>query len=302
MLDYLDRLDPNGPRPPLKPLPGGEVIIKTNTDCVLLYTDDDEWIPLPSREQINTGAVPPVTFENSSQHEIHGKLFEAIVDVNTTYFDDIGIMSVPIDVEFDGDPVAMTPGETGNNTTVIDPFIDTGNGTFQFLLDINKPAGEYELIVHFAGHPLQGDMTYLPLTYTAVVYVNHPTLIDVDVTPDSVTVGNAITISGSVADDTDRPITSVGLQVRFDNVLLGPTSDGFYLDDVRVTGADFFDNFEDEEAAEWNTYTAPGRGVANQWMRGSPSGSVGPIPPTRAPTSTGPTWNATTTAVHGRSS
>jgi hypothetical protein len=280
MLDYLDKLDPNGPRPPLKPLPGGEISVITNTACVLLYlNDEDEWQPLPDRDDINSGAVEPVTFENASQHEVHGKLFEAIVEDNTTYYDDIGIPSVDIEVEFDGNPVAMTPGNTGNNTTVIDPFIDTGNGTFQFLLDINKDAGEYELIVHFAGWPQTGQKVYMELTYRAVIYVNHPTLIDVDVTPESVTVGNPITISGSVADDTGRQITSVGLQVRFDNVLLGPTSDGFYLDDVRVTGADFFDNFEDEEADEWNTYTAPGRGVANQWMRGSPGGSVGPIAP-----------------------
>jgi len=281
MLDYLEALG-EGPRPPLEQLPGGdkEVVVLTQTDCVLLYMNkDDEWIPLPSRDDMTSGEVDPVTFENASQHEIHGKLFEAIVEDNTTYYDDIGIPRVPIEVEFDGVPVAMTPGETGNNTTVIDPFIDTGNGTFQFLLDINKPAGEYELIVHFAGWPRTGQQVYNQLTYRAVVYVNHPTVIDVDVSPDSVTVGNPITISGSVADDTGRPITSVGLQVRFDNVLLGPTSDGFYLDDVRVTGADFFDNFENDEGPEWNTYTAPGRGVANQWQRGSPKGSFGPIAP-----------------------
>lgn len=279
MLTYLETLDPNGPRPPLEPLPGGEIGIKTNTNCVLLFADeDDAWTPLPSRDEIIAKVVPPVTFENGSQHEIHGKLFEAIIEENTTYFDDIGIPTVPIEVAFEGTPVAMTPAETGNNTTVIDPFIDTGNGTFQFLLDINQAAGEYELTVHFAGWPRTGEETYIPLEYTAIVYVNHPTLIDVDVNPESVTVGNAITISGSVADDTGRAITGVGLQVRFDNVLLGPTSDGFYLDDVKVTGADFFDNFEDEEAPEWNTYTAPGRGVGNQWMLGSPKGS-GPIAP-----------------------
>ncbi len=282
MLGYLDTLDPNGPRPPLPPLPGGdkEIGIQTNTDCVLLIEVNDEWVPLPTREDLTAGLVDPVTFENGTVHEIHGKLFETIVEVNTTYYDDIGIPTVPIEVAFDGAPVAMTPGDTGNNTTVIEPFINTGNGSFQFLLDINKDAGEYELIVHFAGDPpAVPDQTYKPITYRAVMYVNHPTVIGVDVTPGSVTVGQPITISGNLADDTGRTITSVGLQIRFDNVLLGLTSDGFYLDDVRVTGADFFDNFEDEEAPEWNTYTAPGRGVGNQWMRGSPGGSVGPLAP-----------------------
>ncbi len=281
MQGYLETLNPDGPRPPLPPLPGGdkEIPIVTWTDCVLLYEVDDEWLPLPSREDIIAGIVEPVTFENASVHEIHGKLFETIVDDNTTYYDDIGIDTVPIEVEFDGAPVAMTPGNTGNNTTVIEPFIDSGNGTFQFLLDVNKEAAEYEMVVHFGGWPQTGTMIYKELTYRAVIYVNHPAIINVDVTPESVTVGQPITISGNLADDTGRTISSVGLQLKFDNVLLGATSDGFYLDDVRVSGTDFFDNFEDDEAAEWNTYTAPGRGVANQWERGSPGGSFGPLAP-----------------------
>ncbi len=184
---------------------------------------------------------------------------------------------MPIEVEFDGAPVAMIPGNTGNNTTVIEPFIDSGNGTFQFLLDVNKDAGEYEMVVHFGGWPQTGLEIYKELTYRAVIYVNHPAIINVDVTPESVTVGQPITISGNLADDTGRTISSVGLQLKFDNLLLGATSDGFYLDDVRVSGTDFFDNFEDDEAAEWNTFTAPGRGVANQWERGNPG--VGPLAP-----------------------
>jgi len=285
MLGYLDTLDPDGPRPPLPPLPGGdkEIGIQTNTDCVLLIENaNEEWVPLPTREDLTAGLVNPVTFENGTVHEIHGKLFETIVEDNTTYYDDIGIASVPIDVEFHGDPVAMTPSDTGNNTTVIEPFIDTGNGSFQFLLDVNKIAGEYELIVFFAGYPAgvpPTEQTYRPITYRAVMYVNHPTEIGLDVTPGSVTVGQPITISGNMADDIGTTISGVGLQLKFDGQLLGITSDGFYLDDVRVTGANFFDNFEDEEADEWNTYTAPGRGVGNQWMRGSPGGDKGPMAP-----------------------
>ncbi|NIP37098.1 MAG: hypothetical protein GWN18_19140, partial [Thermoplasmata archaeon] len=75
MLDYLETLDPNGPRPPLQPLPGGEISVITNTDCVLLYmNDEEEWQPLPSRDEMIAGVVDPVSFENASQHEIHGKL------------------------------------------------------------------------------------------------------------------------------------------------------------------------------------------------------------------------------------
>jgi hypothetical protein len=284
MLEYLATLDPDGPRPPLPFIPPDdqEAIIVTNSDCVMLYenpSEDDEWNPLPSRDEIIAGTAIGVSFENGTQHEIHGKLFERIVGGNTTIFDDIGIASVPIQVTFDGQAVAMTSPETGNNTTIIDPFADTGNGTFQFLLDINKEAGEYELVMKFDGFPTTGQQIYKELTYKAVVYVSHPTEIEVTVSPESVTVGQPIMIEGTLRDDIQTPITSVGLQVKFDNVLLGPTSDGVYLDDVRVSGVDFHDDFEDEEAEPWNSFTAPGRGVGNQWMLGSPTGSVGPIAP-----------------------
>ena len=280
MLDYLDGLDPDGPRPPLPPLPGGDIPIQTDTQCVLLYAnDDDEWIPLPTAEDIVSGAVEPVTFENASVHEIHGKLYEKIVQDDTTYYDDIGIPNVPIDVSFDQELMPLNPGTTGNNTTIIDPFIDSGNGTFAFLLDVHREAGEYELTVDFGGWPRTGQMIYKDLTYTAKVYVNHPSQITVDVAPTSVVVGQPITISGSLTDDTKDTIPNVGLQIRFDNLLLGATSDGFYLDDVRVTGADFFDNFEDEDGPVWSTYTAPSRGIGNQWERGSPGSTVGPMTP-----------------------
>jgi hypothetical protein len=219
-----------------------------------------------------------MSFENGSQHEIHGKLFESIIEPNTTYLDDIGIPDVPIEVIFDGTPVAMT-STTGNGTSVIDPFVDYGNGTFEFLLDFNKAAGEYELVLYFDGWPPTGGQIWKELTYKAVVYVNHPSIIDAEASPDTVTVGDALTISGSIADDTGWPITHVGLQVKLDNVLLGPSSDGVYLDDVRVTGASFFDDFEDDEGSVWTSYAAPGRGIGDQWERGVPTGSVGPIAP-----------------------
>ncbi|MCK5252765.1 MAG: hypothetical protein KAQ96_07435, partial [Thermoplasmata archaeon] len=222
--------------------------------------------------------MAPVTFENGTIQEIHGKLFEGIIEENTTYFDDIGIPSVPISIEFDGTPVAQS-WLTGNGTTVIDPFIEFGNGTFQFLLDIIKPAGEYELVLIFAGWPLVGEEVWRPLTYTTIVYVNHPTIVDMDVSPDSVTVGNDIQVTGSLADDTGRPIPSVPLQIWFDDELLGPSADGVYIDDVKVEGADFSDDFESGTMNGWSIYTVPGRGVDNQWELGSPIDSVGPIAP-----------------------
>jgi len=226
VLDFLKTLG-DGPRPPLRDLPGNgedneQIIITTKTDCVMLYQnpkDDDEWLRMPSRDDITAGTVAPVTFENGTQHEIHGKLFEKIVEANTTIFDDIGIATVPIEVTFDGIPVAMPNPNTGNNTTVMEPFGDAGNGTFQFLLDINKPAGEYELTVTFRGWPTTGQKIYQELTYKAVAYVNHPTAIDFTAAPSAVKVGDPIQINGELSDDTGRPITSVGLQVRFDNVL-----------------------------------------------------------------------------------
>ncbi|MCK5252813.1 MAG: hypothetical protein KAQ96_07680, partial [Thermoplasmata archaeon] len=205
------------------------------TFAVLLYEDPmnlGEWLPLPTREDINSGKADPVSFSNGTNLEVHGKLFERQLD-NKTYLDDIGIPTVPIDVEFDGMPVALSPDDTGNTTTVIDPFVGTGNGTFEFNIDIIKSPGQYELVLYFAGWP-PGDIKYDTLTYATIVYVTHPTIITWDVSPDTVTVGYDINVSGSLADDTGMPITSVPLQIWFDEDLLGFASDGVYIDDVRV--------------------------------------------------------------------
>ena len=287
-MDYPQGLDRPGPVISTEPEPGQPLPVDearmdliVDTGAVLLYEDpsnDDVWLPLPTRDDISQGRAVPVSFENGSMHEIHGKLFGISGIPNITYLDDIGIPDMPIEIEFDGTPVSLI-GITGNGTTVIDPFIGTGNGTFQFVFDIDKPAGEYELKLIFDGTFPPELPQYDALTYRTVVYVNHPTVIDVDVTPTSVTVGDPVTVSGSLSDDTGLPITSVGLQVRLDDVLLGPTSAGVYLDDVRVTGADFFDDFEDDDGPVWSSYAVPGRGVADQWMRGSPVGSVGPLAP-----------------------
>ena len=288
MVDYLLGIDPSGPGPFSGLVPGplphsGESRLPWPLvmDAIFLYEDPstDEWSPLPTREDILDGTVAPVGFENNTEIEIHGKLFEDILEENTTYFDDIGLSNVPFEIQFDGDPITTSSESTGNNTTVLDPFLDTGNGTFMFILDILKPAGEYEIKLIFEGWPTEGQPFYMPLDYTCVVYVNHPTIIDMDLSPDPVTVGEPITITGSVSDDTGRPVTSVPLQIRFDNELIGPSSDGVYIDDVRVQGAGFFDDFEDEDAHQWKTYAVPGRGVADQWEYGSQSGSVGPIAP-----------------------
>jgi hypothetical protein len=260
------------------------VIIPTETDCVLLYQEpkkDDAWVPLPTEKDLRAGRVNPVTFENGTQHLIHGKLFEKVIDpTNWSYYDNLGIPNMTITVTFDGE---LVPGgqidRTGNDTTILDPFGETGNGTFEFILDLNKRAGEYELKVDFDGFPATGTKIYQRLDFKAIVYVNHPTSIIVDVSPDTEKVGQPIQITGSLSDDTGQPITSVGLQVKFDNVLLGPTSDGVYIDDVRVAGAGFNDNFEGDEESEWKTSVPPGTGVGNQWQWGSPGTAFGPVAP-----------------------
>jgi hypothetical protein len=286
MLEYLGSLDPQGPVFPKTPEPGeplpvddsNELLPLFPSDAIFLYLDSigDEWNPLPTREDLYSGKIAPVAFENGTQHEIHGKLFEKIIEENTTYYDDIGIPSMPIEIEFDGTPVAQT-SLTGNDTVVIDPFMGTGNGTFQFILDFNKPAGEYELSLKFDGWPPDGPYMYEPLTYRAVIYVNHPSIIDMDVTPDTSKVGDPLTISGSISDDTGRPITSIPLQVWFDLELLGPTSDGVYIDDVEVQGTKLSDDFEDGSQWTWSTYSAPDTAAGVQWESGTPVANVGPI-------------------------
>ena len=290
MSDYLTSLDPTGPRFPTTPTPGeplnaGEArsIIQSNMDVLLVYRNpknQEEWIPLPSEAEYNADHSKAVTFANGTQVEIHGRIFERIIDpavagaINASSKDNLTLR-----VTFDGDLVPGGNILTGNVTTQIEPFIEDGNGTFQFILDINKDAGQYYIEVSFAGYPTTGTMSWLPLTYKAVVFVNHPAVVKVDVTPTVQVVGQAIQVSGSLTDDTGRLITTGPMKILFDNVLLGPTSDGVYIDDVSVGGAAFTDDFESEELGDWTTSTAPGRGVGNQWERGSPGAGVGPRSP-----------------------
>jgi hypothetical protein len=289
VMEYLSHLDVPGPVFPAMSteegpsLGDGMLPIQSDpyVDAILLHEDSSGpgvWYPLPTRADLQDGSVAPVTFENGTQVEIHGKLFENALDV--TYLDDVGIADMTITISFDGTQI---PGgvidRTGNSSTRIDPFGVNGNGTFQFILDVNKPAGEYELQVYFAGWPLTGDKVYEEMTYKAIVYVNHPTIILMDDLPGSVTVGESITVSGSVADDTGRPVTNVPLNMRLDNVLIGPTSDGVYIDDVEVLGEGFSDDFEAGSTKVWTSYTVPDRGVGDQWEQGSLDAGFGPSSP-----------------------
>ena len=290
MASYLDGLDPTGPRfhgapTPGEPLDTGEarIVPISNMDVLLVYKNpknQEEWIPLPSEAELAEDPSKAVSFANGTQVEIHGRIFERIIDVeergpiNASSKDNLTLR-----VTFEGELVPGGNVLTGNVTTQIEPFLEDGNGTFQFILDINKKAGQYNIEVTFAGYPTTGTMYLLPVNYKAVIYVNHPAIVKVDVTPTVQVVGQAVQVSGSLADDTNTLITKGPMKILFDNVLLGPTSDGVYIDDVGVSGTAFTDDFESEELGDWTTSTAPGRGVGNQWERGSPGAGVGPRSP-----------------------
>ena len=280
MLDYLRGLGTSGPRPPDFPVPpepqhaDDTRLTPIFLDAIFLYNDrlTDEWLPVPTRWEIDRGLEAPVTFQNGTAHEIHGKLFERRIWENTTYFDDIGIPEVPVSIAFDGDPVSISGITTSNGTSYIEPFGENQNGTFQLLVDINRPAGEYELTLTYDGP----SPPYAGLTHKAVVYVNHPTIIEVGVVPGTVTVGETITIQGRLSDETGRPVPSVPIKLWFDNVLLGPSRAGVYIDDVKVQGTTFSDDFENNSARGWTTYNVPDREVGNQWEHGTPGEGVGP--------------------------
>ncbi len=74
-------------------------------------------------------------------------------------------------------------------------------------------------------------------------------------------------------------VTSGPLQVWFDDQLMGPTSDGVYIDDVFVGGVDFSDTFDTAGSPGWTTYSAPGVIADNQWEHGSPHNPIGPMAP-----------------------
>jgi len=289
VIDYFRSLD--GSRPtlpggaqsgePLKEAESHRGNLLVDTDAVFLYEDPvnvGKWLPLPTQYDITSGKMDPASFSNGTSLEVHGKLFDSIVDENMTYLDDIGIPMVPIEVEFDGVPVALNPDYTGNGTASIDPFRGNGNGTFEFRVDLIRPAGQYELILHFAGWP-PVDPVYATLTYRTQIYVSHPTILDLDVSPDAVSVGNDINISGRVADDTGRSITSIPLQIWFDEELIGPASDGIYIDDVRVGGTFYSEDFDSGNKDGWTTYSTPGSPAGDQWELGPPLNGFGPTAP-----------------------
>ena len=245
-------------------------------DAILFYEDPanaGEWLQLPTSEDLVDGTVAPVSFENGSQYEIHGKLFEWIEDPqNVTYLDDIGIPNVTIRITFDGDLV-LSDELTNDQTAQVDPFGAFGNGTFAFPLDVEKPAGEYELLTEFIAVP-PAPPSAENCTHRTVVYVSHPCLPQVDISPSDLTVGDVLKISGSLADDTGRTIACVPLQIWFDDVLIGPSSDGVFIDDVSVEGAIFSDGFEADDANGWSVSVA--HGTTDQWEHGSPGNGSGP--------------------------
>lgn len=241
-------------------------------DAVMFYEDPDEvnrWIRLPTRDDLRRGTSDPVTFSNGSVVEIHGKLIESITHENTTYFDDIGLPSRTIKVTFDGTTIPMN-NVTGNGTDIIGPFWEHGNGTFEFDLNIEKPAGEYELVLNY-----DGDHMMIGVTYVTLINVNHPTSIDVDLSSGRLLPGAELEVMGRLTDDTGLPVANVPLQVWWEDRLLGPTAHGVYIDDFGVKGSGYMDDFENN-TGNWSTYTASG--VENQWERGTPLYLLGPTP------------------------
>lgn len=248
-------------------------------DAVLMYKDyrTHAWVPLPKEEDLRYNDATPVSFANGSLLEVHGKLFERIIEENTTVHDDIGLRSVPISVEFDGVPVPRV-NVTGNESADIEPFSEHGNGTFQFTILFDKPAGEYGLSLVFEGYPPSRPLIYPPLTYTVLVNVNHPSIIDVGATPDPVTVGQDLVITTGITDDTDRPVTDVPVQILFDDVLQGRAARGVFIDRVEMKGADFSDDFETEGDNGWSAHSSPDSWADVQWEHGGVTYGTGPPP------------------------
>lgn len=282
---YLDGLDPSHPPmrlgktdpDPVPPKDPSLLPMASTTGVVLLFDDTskEEWVPVPTMQDLSTGRVEPVTVINGSDIELHGKLYSVPTDPNLTYLDDVGIPEVPIEVSFDG--VSVTAGMgivTGDATSVIDPFVGTGNGTFNVVFEVTRPAGSYEVKVDFAGWP-PGENTYPPVRYNAILYVQHPTVVTMDASPGTVVVGEPLNVTGSLADDTGRPITNIPVQVWLDEQLVGPSSPGVYIDDFQVKNASVTNNFEGSSLG-WFAYSVPGMPAGNQWQHGVPVPGHGP--------------------------
>lgn len=247
------------------------------TGAAFLWWEQDErvWSPIPTQDEVEGRGMAPVSVENGSIIEVHGKLYERPWMPELTYYDDIGIPSVPIQVTFDGDLVDMEE-LTGNDTAVVAPFEYTGNGTFGFTLHLDKPAGAYELVLRFDGWPEVGSQVYRPLTHTAIIHVSHPAELTIEASTSRVLAGEKVELGGTLSDDTGSVIPEVPVQVWWEDRLLGPISLGVYIDDVEVEGAGFSDD-ADNGTHGWATYSASP--VDNQWEHGTPSPPNPPLPP-----------------------
>jgi hypothetical protein len=246
-------------------------------EAVMLYEDAEnqgEWLPLPTREDILQYRLEPVTFGNGTFLEVHGKLFEGITSDDMSYFDDIGIPNMSIEVIFDGTTVPMH-NITGNATALIGPFWEFGNGTFQFRVELSRPAGEYELVLRFNGWPMEGTQIYRRLTYVTLLNINHPTKFDAALSSSRVLAGEEVEVYGTITDDTDVPVGNAPVGIWWEDRLLGPSAQGVYIDDVEVEGANWSDDFEGKNGT-WATFSASS--VPNQWERGFPRMLPGPLP------------------------
>ena len=256
--------------------PERRMIDPIRTEAVFLRWDPEVrvWSPIPTVDEVKDGRASPLTLANGSTVEIHGKLYERIWSPETTYYDDIGIPSVPIQVEFDGEPIEMQE-MTGNASSEIIPFEYTGNGTFAFTLHIDKPAGAHGLALQFDGWPENGNQIYRPLTYSTVIYVNHPVEVDLQVSTSRVVVGEPVEFTGNLVDDTGTVLLDAPVQVWWEDRLLGPTDLGVYVDDVELEGANFSDDFNGG-SGQWSTYSASP--VDCLWEHGTPVPALGPVP------------------------
>ena len=175
------------------------------------------------------------------------------------------------------------------------------NGTFKItgLVPAMSPAGLAKFTFCFDGYqgnppPPGGGKVYPPNgkkdgsatcanTYSGdvyPVYIQHPVVPTVEVTPEPANAGEPITVSGTLKDDQDLAVGNEGLVVSYENpkgtyATIGKTMPaGLYVDDVVVTaGPTEILNENFEEGFDTMGWTHAGQ--YDEWEAGVP-GSTGP--------------------------
>jgi len=157
------------------------------------------------------------------------------------------------------------------------------NGSFKIMGIVPElsPAGQGYFEFHFDGYqgnppPPQGGFLYPACTEKYNVYIQHPVIPTLKVTPEPANAGESVTISGSLIDDDGYPVIQEGLVVSYEDpkglytTIGAELPSGMFIDDITVTAGGnevMSDDFEEGFDVQGWTHS----GLKDEWEVGVPS-------------------------------